>query len=243
MSQLLGSKSYMTKDYVAYQENYRKNIKESDRVFLNLIEEIAIGRSSLSLVDIGCHRANLLFFLKGKFPGFRLTGIDIVPEVIELNRSDPELAGVEFRWGDILSLEEVGIADLVVCSAILFRFDDGRLRQALGNLARLLRKGGHLLFFEFVHPFRQTLRIVEETVVHPEGLAIFMRGYHSVTEYLQQAGFEEVHFRPFDIPVDLPLNDPSDPLYTHTKVTADGARLQFRGAMYQPWCHVVAKKT
>jgi hypothetical protein len=92
------------------------------------------------------------------------------------------------------------------------------------------------------HPFDQNPTLVEKTPVRPEGMTLHLRGFAQVEAALKRAGFADVEFHPFEIPIDLPRLQGADELQTHTVKMADGKRLNLRGAIYQPWCHLVARR-
>ena len=59
---------------------------------------------------------------------------------------------------------------------------------------------------------------------------------------LEESGLGNASFEPFSIQIDLPRPEISGPIYTYTVRTDEGDRLQFRGTLFQPWCHLVANK-
>ncbi|MDZ4252734.1 MAG: class I SAM-dependent methyltransferase [Sulfuritalea sp.] len=231
----------MANDYVEYQKKYRKNIRESDRELIKLVDQNVPDRIGKVLLDIGCHNGNLLFHVKDLLPGFSLRGVDLFPDVIDKCRKDPDLFGIEFSAMDLLDLQCEPV-DVIVISAVLSRFDDVQHRKIWQSLYNKIKPGGVIISFEWYNPFKQTLRIVEETYTHPEGLVLHFRSQSAVRALLDGIGFRQCEFHMFEIPIDLELQDPTDPLYTHTRRLENGERLQFRGALYQPWCHLVARK-
>ena len=44
------------------------------------------------------------------------------------------------------------------------------------------------------------------------------------------------------MPFDLPRPTEEKDVTSYTEHTKDGRRLSFRGSLFQPWCHVTAKK-
>jgi hypothetical protein len=54
-------------------------------------------------------------------------------------------------------------------------------------------------------------------------------------------GFKSVVFEPFEIAIDLPFSGLEGNPISYTKTTEEGKRMQFRGVLYQPWCHLVAQ--
>ena len=242
MPSQIGSLDYMTKDYVAHQQQYRTTPRESDRVIFELLEREGLAERDAEVLDIGCHMGNLLYHLKQRFPRLRLTGADVVAEVISECHKDPALADVEFRTMNVLSLPVLPQVDCVIANALLGRFRDQDFERAWRGMYEVIRPGGIAVAFDWYHPFSQTLRIVEETPTHPDGLVIHMRSLADVRGLLERIGFSSVDSRPFELGIDLPLTSPTDALHTHTRTVGDGSRLQFRGALYQPWCHLVARK-
>lgn len=242
MAEIVGSAEYMNSDYVQYQKKYRRNMRESDKVTIELIKANLPARDGLSLLDIGCHNGNLLYHLKAALPHVKMTGGDLFQGVIDGCCADPDLTGIDFAIMDVTDLRCPPM-DVIVASAVLFRFDQEQHRAVWQGFHDRLKPGGIVVTFDFYNPFRQTLRIVEETETHPDGLVLNFWSQQLVRSQLTGIGFAEPHFQMFDIPIDLELRDPTDPLYTHTRTTADGKRLQFRGALYQPWCHLVAQRT
>jgi SAM-dependent methyltransferase len=233
----------MQDGYAKYQEQYRTKLKDSDAQILRLIDELLPNRGKGStIVDIGCHTGNLLLHLNRRYPEAQLVGWDIFPAVIDSCRKDPALATVTFDVMNVLDVQAAGLADVAVLSAVLFRFGDQEHETAWCQISKALKPDGHAVVLDFYHEFRQTLRIVDETDVHPDGLTLNLRSRWDVEKQLQGLGFDEVHFFPFEISIDLERKDPGDGVSTYTRRTADGRRLQFRGALYQPWCHLTARK-
>lgn len=231
--------------YVAYQERYADSIRESDKVLLALVGEVT-DRPDPAILDIGCSTGNLLMHLRDALPDARLTGGDMAADVIESCRRDPRLTGIDFQVMDMADIR--GRYDVVIANATGFFLTADEYERALESVARSLEPGGTYLAFEWLHPFRQELAIRETSRSHPEGLTIHARSYEAVEGMLRRAGFRHVEFRPFEIPIDLERGrtfgdnaDGFEDLNSYTVRTADGARLLFRGALHQPWCHLVAR--
>jgi hypothetical protein len=241
MAQITGSAAYMAQKYFEYQKKYRTEPRESDKFLLGLIRQKVGDVRGKSLLDIGCHNGNLLYQMKTELPGLRLRGGDLFADVIAQCQAEPDMAGIDFDVMDILDLKGAP-ADIVVVNAVLFRFDDRQHAQAWKSVAGMIQSGGWVFVFDFYHGFDQTLRIVEETPEHPEGLILTFRPQAAVAETLKGLGFTDITFQPFRIGIDLPLSNPRSALYTHTRPLAGGDRLLFRGTLCQPWCHLAARK-
>jgi len=241
MAQIVGSAEYMNTAYMDYQKKYRQTMRESDKVTISLIQDNLPRGESLRLLDIGCHNGNLLYHLKQAMPQLQMLGGDLFQGVIDQCRADQDLIGIDFQVMDVTDLKCPSM-DIIVASAVLCRFDEQQFSNIWKRFFDLLRPGGLVVSFEWYNPFRQNLRIAEETDMHPGGLILNFWSQHLVRSQLQKIGFEDMRFQMFEIPIDLELQDPTDPFLTHTRQTSDGQRLQFRGALFQPWCHLVTRK-
>ena len=77
---------------------------------------------------------------------------------------------------------------------------------------------------------------------HPDGLVLHFRPYALLRDACALAGLEAPAIHPFAIPIDLPRPARDDEIISYTVPAADGGRILFRGALAQPWCHVVASR-
>jgi SAM-dependent methyltransferase len=233
-------------EYIAYQQRYVANIRESDRVILEMVAAVLRdrrGAAPAEVLDIGCSTGNLLRHLKQAFPSLALTGGDLSDLQLDACRKDPELDGIAFVRLDIKALPTDRQYDAVLANAILYGFDQDSFAQSLRSICRALRPGGVLIAFDFFHPWKQEIAIVEKTRAFPQGHPLHFRSYSTTEAALREAGFGDVEFNPFAIPIDLPQLDYAiEDIKTHTVETKAGERLQFRGAICQPWCHLQAGK-
>jgi SAM-dependent methyltransferase len=226
--------------YSDYQRRYATRIRESDRVLIDLVRDATRGEPA-TLLDIGCSTGNLLRHLKRLAPGLELVGGDLTPRVLEECRHDPELAGISFEELDILALPGARY-DVVVANAVLYLLRDGEYAEAAASVAGSLRPGGAFLAFDFFHPFEQELAIREVSRTHPEGLTLHFRPYARARAVLEGAGFGEIEFSPFQIPIDLERPQDDGEIDSYTVRGGGGERLLFRGTLFQPWCHLAARK-
>ena len=79
-------------------------------------------------------------------------------------------------------------------------------------------------------------------MLHPHGLRLVFRPMPSVVNDAKAAGFVSVDFHPFELPIDLPMPGYEQEVTTYTVDRKDGSRGMFRGALFQPWCHMIAHK-
>src|SRR4051794_27687186 len=226
--------------YSEYQERYAASPRESDKVLIELVRQHAPEGGSL--LDMGCSTGFLLLHLSRLLSGLELHGADMAGDVVASCRADERLEGIEFHEENMLHLELDRTFDVVTANAALMFFQPAELRQALAQLGTIVAPGGHLIGFGYVLPFDVRLEIVETSSAFPEGLLFFFRGEREVRDDLVGAGFDEVAFWPSHIPIDLPQPDDPAEIRSWTRRANDGTGLAFRGSLYQPWCHFVARK-
>lgn len=226
--------------YNDYQKRYAGEIAERDKVMLGLIAEKTQGRGSL--LDIGCSTGNLLLHIKRAFPEMVLTGGELAESSLTVARANPDLAGIEFRTMDMLSIP--GRYDCIVANAVTYLFDWPEYERAIQSIASALKPGGVFVSFDWYHPFPgQDIAIREITPGHPDGITIHSRSLDRVGRIFDKAGLDNFEFHPFIIPIDLPEpEDKSGDPVTYTVKLDNGNRLCMRGSLYQPWCHVTATK-
>lgn len=235
----VGDSAYM-RTYADYQERYAEVPRESDRVLIDLVRRHAPDTGSL--LDVGCSTGNLLRHLSRLAPRLELHGADMAADVIAACRADERLTGIEFHRLDMLDLELDRLFDVVTVNAALMFFTPEELGRALAQLGAIVEPGGHLIGFEYVQWFDVRLEIVETSRAFPDGLRFYFRGEREMRELLGAAGFAEVTFAPFDVPLDLPRPENPADIGSWTRRTGDGIGLAFRHSLYQPWCHFVARK-
>lgn len=249
-------KEFSYKDYVsdanfldgynAYQRKYSETIRESDRVIIDIVREIVSRRSAgtpLKLLDIGCSTGNLLLHLKRLVTGLELYGGDLAQSSLELCRGNKALSGITFGEMDILDIQQASEFDIIVANAVAVYFTWAEYEQTLRSVYRALKSNGAYIVFEWMHPYQhQDLVIYETSIGHPDGIRICYRPILKVTQVVQSAGFSDVKFLPFVIPIDLPNSGYDGEVVSYTVKDEIGERMTFRGALYQPWCHMVAYK-
>jgi SAM-dependent methyltransferase len=226
--------------YSDYQERYADAPRESDKVLIDLVREQS--PSGGSLLDMGCSTGNLLLHLSRLLPELELHGADMARDVVAACRADDRLAGIEFHEQNMLDLELDRAFDIVTVNAALMFFTPDELRRALAQLGSIVASGGNLVGFDYVQPFDAQVEIVETSRAFPNGLRFFFRSERQVREDLDAAGFTDVTFQPFHVPIDLPRPEDPGEIRSWTRRADDGTGLAFRGSLYQPWCHFVARK-
>lgn len=227
--------------YNQHQRRFSSSMHERDKVMLGLIADKTAGRGSL--LDIGCSTGNLLVHIAQAFPEMKLAGGELAELSLEEARKNPKLAHVELQNMDMLNIR--GSYDCVIANAVAVYFSWDEYETAMRSVADALKPNGTYIAFEWLHPFeQQDLEIVETTPSHPEGLKVHFRPFKKTESMLTRAGMKSVEFRPFVLPIDLPFQGFDDTgINSFTRKAEDGERLCFRGALYQPWCHMSATKS
>jgi SAM-dependent methyltransferase len=230
-------------NYNKYQGKYRSEPRESDKATLLMVKEAVGGRDGFSLLDVGCSTGNFLYHCRKFFPKARLLGSDLAIGSIEKCKADSDLSGIGFSVADLLDLSALGNVDVVTANAVAVYFDSKTYQKALESVFHALSPGGAYIGFEWIHPFAvQQLTIVETSEWNPQGLTFRFRPMKQVEQAMSDAGFESVEFKPFVLPIDLPHPGHDADVVTYTRRDEHGERLAFRGTLYQPWCHFVARK-
>ena len=116
---------------------------------LRLIEE---GKFESPILDLGCGSGDNAIELACR--GYRVLGMDLVPEALRRAREKAEKAGLaqppEFLLGDALRLEESGIeAETVLDCALFHIFEDEERPAYVRGLERVLSSGGRLHILSF----------------------------------------------------------------------------------------------
>jgi SAM-dependent methyltransferase len=231
-------------DYNAYQQKYAQRMRESDRVILNLVggllPELPVTSEAPRLLDIGCSTGNLLLHLKATYrERLDLVGGDLAKSSLDVCRANPALAGIDFQEMDIFNLPK-GAFELIVVNAVFYMFDDEQYARALASVCKALTPGGSMITYDFAHDFAQDIEIIEKTSSHPNGLRLCFRPKAAVQAAMLAAGFSQVEFMPFELPIDLPRPADDREIVTYTVKVESDRRMAFRGTLYQPWCHMVA---
>jgi SAM-dependent methyltransferase len=172
-----------------------------------------------------------------------MTGGDLARSSIEEAKKNKKLKDVTLQELDLFELPE-NTYDIVVANALLYLLTRQEFKDALEIIYTSLREGGALFVFDLMHSFEQQDVVVYETSVgHPDGIRISFRPVRRVQETLVSLGFSDLRFYPFQMPFDLEVPKPDEDVVSYTVTSQEGERMTFRGVLFQPWCHMIAKKT
>ena len=141
---------------------------------------------------------------------------------------------------DIFNLPSTAF-DIIIVNAVLYMFDEIEFSRAWVSLAAALRPDGRVIVYDFAHPFAQDIEIIEKTASHPSGLRLCFRPISKIEAVVRSAQLAAIDFKPFTLPIDLKRHS-DDEIITYTVKDETGHRMAFRGTLFQPWCHMVARK-
>ena len=238
----------------SYYAAFREAPRERDKVGLSIIaNKLSEFKEPIDIVEIGAGWGNLALLLQNKFPECKVSGIEIDPSCVEAWKNDATLKKVPIINENILEKKINRQWHVALTVAVTLMYPQAEFYRFMEAIAQLIKIGGYYVGWELFQEVDQDLEmneIVEEMNFCPHSV----RSFRYVRSVLEKTGFEDVRYMPFEMPIDLaPVNntvprsgrssDIEQPhLISHT-VNTDNGRYCFRGGLYQPWCHVVAKKT
>jgi len=120
--------------------------------FRQRIIELAQLRGNEDVLDAGCGTGLTTLRIAEQWRGCKVHGIDLSPKMIEVARNDAEDRGliVDLRAGSITDLPYPDATFDVVLTNIMFHhLDLAEKRQAVVEIARVLRSGGRFVSAEF----------------------------------------------------------------------------------------------
>jgi len=106
-----------------------------------------------AILDLGCGHGRIANGLAKR--GAKVTGVDVVPVVLDRARADASKIGVAVRYlvGDIRQLEDIGSFDAVILWFYSFGYhSDEENLQVLTAVWRVLKPGGRLLIDQYNTP-------------------------------------------------------------------------------------------
>jgi ubiquinone/menaquinone biosynthesis C-methylase UbiE/Zn finger protein HypA/HybF involved in hydrogenase expression len=114
--------------------------------------ELAALEGDECLLDAGCGTGMVAMGIAARYPGCTVHGIDLSPKMIAAARRDAEEHGlaVDFCVGSITDLPHPDASlDVVITSIMYHHLDLAEKRQAVAEIARVLKPGGRYVSSEF----------------------------------------------------------------------------------------------
>ena len=151
-------------------------------------------QQSSRVLEIGCGNGVLLDALRTRYPDLKLTGRDFSQPMVELAQSRG-IANCDVAHGDVRSLDfQDETFDLVVGERVIINLMNREHQwEALAEIARVLRPGGHYICIE---AFKDGLDCLNEARGEL-GLEPNAEAYHNL--WFEEAGFREEAAKHFDL--------------------------------------------
>ena len=164
---------------------------------LSLLAEL-VPLDGRRIVELGCGNAHLARTLLARHPASRVTGLEVDERQHAKNLTSPPQPGLDFvaAGAQAIPFPETSF-DLALMLKSLHHVPRPLMAQALGEVARVLRPGGHLYVSEpvFDGPFNDVVRLFnDEQVVRAAAQA-------AVDAALGTGMWEQAAERRFEMPV------------------------------------------
>ena len=120
--------------------------------FRRHVLELAALKGDECLLDAGCGTGMMALRIAARYPNCTVHGIDLSPKMIAAARRDAEERGltVDFRVGSIIDLPYPDDScDVVITNIMYHHLDLAEKRQAVAEIARVLKPGGRYVSAEF----------------------------------------------------------------------------------------------
>ncbi len=130
--------------------------------------------AAVSVLDVACGTGDLALHTAQAMPNARVLGVDLSQRMLELARArlTTSLAGrLSFATGDLAQLDMPNASVDVVTAGYAVR-NAPDPRQALGELARVLRPGGRLYVLDFFRPRSPVWRSLYLAYLRTTGAAV-----------------------------------------------------------------------
>jgi ubiquinone/menaquinone biosynthesis C-methylase UbiE len=144
-----------------YNWGFRVLGGRSHEAFRRHVLELAALKGDECLLDAGCGTGMMALRIAAWHPNCKVHGIDLSPKMIAVARRDAEEQGltVDFRVGSIIDLPYPDDSfDVVITNIMYHHLDLAEKRQAVSEIARVLKPGGHYVSAEFGPRARNALQ-------------------------------------------------------------------------------------
>jgi len=124
-------------------EGWSQKPKEIFKKLASLIQNQS-GHENDRVLDVGCATGELIYYLKSRFGGMDLTGVDIFPELIE--EAQQMVPFAQFQMASVMDLPQdfADSYDIVLAMGVLGIFDIEEAPRFFENLSRCTHKGGKI---------------------------------------------------------------------------------------------------
>jgi SAM-dependent methyltransferase len=164
---------------------------------LDLLAEL-VPLASQDIIELGCGNAKLARDLLQRHPDSRVTGLEVDERQHAKNLAAPPLRGLQFVAAGAQAVPFPDASfDLVLMLKSLHHVPMPLIATALGEVARVLRPGGHLYSSEpvFAGPFNEVVRIFNDEQV------VRAAAQSALDEAVRSGAWKQVADRWFQMPV------------------------------------------
>jgi SAM-dependent methyltransferase len=222
-------KEVRTHDLKVYLEEDRKNTPKEYFKFANsLCSDFISQKKAPRVLDIGCATGDFLFFLSQMHPNAVLSGMDILPELIDVAKK--EVQDCEFFMASIQNEAQLPNKkfDVIFMFGVCEIFDD--CAPWINNVSKLLDDGGRAYVYDVFN--NDDIDVI--TRVRSSGSdGSYEFGWNSWSKKTIGSHLEKMKmnycFKDFHIGIDLEKK-PEDPMRTWTVKLESGERLTINGA-------------
>ncbi|MBN2163246.1 MAG: ubiquinone/menaquinone biosynthesis methyltransferase [Pontiellaceae bacterium] len=117
------------------------------RIMLDLLPK----DNAPACVDLACGTGDITRMLADRYPGGKITGLDLTPEMLAIARTRTDSATIAYKEGSMAALPfETAGTDIVTGGYALRNAPD--LNQTIDEITRILRPGGYAAFLDFSKP-------------------------------------------------------------------------------------------
>lgn len=222
-------KAVRTHDAKVYLKEKRKKKPKEYFKFTNSLCSNYISRTKVpQILDIGCATGDFLYYLSQKYPKASLTGMDVLPKLLDVARR--EVKNCKFIKGDIRRKSQLPKKkfDFVFMMGVHGLFDD--YSHWVDNICKLLNKKGKAYIFGTFNDGDVDVinRIKLSGSKLPYELGWNTWSKKTLSIYLDKIKIK-YNFIDFDIKIDINKNK-TDPMRTYTAKLETGERILINGA-------------
>lgn len=214
-----------THDQLYLSENRHQDPKELFKFIMNRVTRDNQFLDDKSICDYGCAAGEFLYYVNTLLPNVKISGIDILPELIEKARNF--VPSATLKVGSVLEVNKgqensFDVGFLIGVHSIFDEFE-----TAFSNIISWTKPDGKVYISGMFNPFPLDI-LVKYRSSEDYSRNVFESGWNifsqeSVAAYLRKIPkVKSFSFEKFEISIDLPRQD--DPVRSWTIQTKDDSR-------------------
>lgn len=222
-----------THDRLYLGENYKENPKEYYKYIKRVIEK-EFGEKVLNpdfeLLDVGCETGSFLYYLRNNFSEIKLTGMDVMPELLEkvndgISRNKISTILADISKGETLPLKKYNVVTMLGVLSIFDNFE-----VVIDNLLNMVADNGRLYIFGIFNP--EDLDVLIKVKKSTQKDNVWESGWNciskcSVENLIKERGFK-CKFEKFQLDIEIPKHK-DDPLRSWTEDMANNEKMVVSG--------------